>query len=120
MRLTNIGDLFDYPANSTLADTVAYVDLNALAKNFYAQANGQSAQLTAINILETQLTGVASQTEWKKSRYQWKGLDDGQVVEPVLPKDLPNNIIALSAQRIRVFIIEFVPLNAQTAKMAAE
>ena len=48
--MTNIGDLFDYPVNSTLADTVAYVDLNALAKNFYAQANGQSAQLAGINI----------------------------------------------------------------------
>jgi hypothetical protein len=50
VRVTNIGDLFDYPVNSTLADTVAYVDLNALAKNFYAQANGQSAQLAGINI----------------------------------------------------------------------
>lgn len=42
VRVANIGDLFDYPVNSTLADTVAYVDLNALAKNFYAQANGNT------------------------------------------------------------------------------
>jgi len=47
----------------------------------------------------------------KKNRYQWKGVDDSQVVEPVLPKDLPNNVIALSAQRIRVFYFEYVPLN---------
>lgn len=50
----------------------------------------------------------------KKNRYQWMGVDDGHVVEPVLPKDLPNNVIALSAQRIRVFYFEYVPLNSGT------
>jgi hypothetical protein len=110
VRTVNVGDLFDYPVNSTLADTVAYVDLNALAKNFYSQANG-NAQLSSINILEYQMTGITSQDDMKKNKYMWKGLDDGTVVEPVLPKDLPNNIIALSAQRIRVFTIEFIPLN---------
>jgi hypothetical protein len=114
VRVSNIADLFDYPVNTTLADTVAYVDLNALAKSFYSQANGQSYQLSGINIQETQLTGVATQADLKKTRYQWKGVDDGQVVEPVLPKDLPNNIVAVSAQRIRVFIIEFIPLNTAT------
>ena len=110
VRVANIGDLFDYPANSTLTDTVAYVDLNALAKNFYSQANGNT-QISSINIIETQMTGITSQGDMKQAKYQWKGVDDGQVVEPVLPKDLPNNIIALSAQRIRVFTIEFIPLN---------
>jgi hypothetical protein len=110
VRTVNVGDLFDYPVNSTLADTVAYVDLNALAKNFYSQANG-NAQLSSINILEYQMTGITSQDDMKKNKYMWKGVDDGTVVEPVLPKDLPNNIIALSAQRIRVFTIEFIPLN---------
>jgi hypothetical protein len=111
VRIENIGDLFDYPKGATLQDTVAYVDLTALAKDFWYKANGQGTQLSRINIQETQLTGITSQTDMKKNRYQWKGVDDGQVVEPVLPKDLPNNVIALSAQRIRVFYFEYVPLN---------
>lgn len=97
LRVENIGDLFDYPAGSTLQDTVAYVDLNALAKDFWYKANGQSAQLSGINIHETQMTGVQSQSDMKKQRYQWKGDDDNQIIEPTLPKDLPNNVIALSA-----------------------
>jgi hypothetical protein len=58
---------------------------------------------------------VNTQAQWKKNKYQWRGEDDQYVTEPVLPKDLPNNIIAVSAQRIRVFIIEYVPLNSQQA-----
>jgi len=111
VRIENVGDLFDYPKNSTLQDTVAYVDLSALAKDFWYKANGQSTQLSRINIEEMQLTGVQNQADMKKKRYQWKGVDDGQVVEPTLPKDLPNNVIALSAQRIRNFYFEYVPLN---------
>ena len=111
MRLAHIGDLFDYPANSTLTDTVAYVDLNALAKDFYNKANGPSYKLSSINIQETQLTGISSQSDFIKNKYQWKGEDDGQVVEPTLPKDLPNNVISLSAQRIRVFTVEFIPVK---------
>jgi lipase chaperone LimK len=52
LRVENIADLFDYPANATLDDTVAYVDLNQLARNLYQQANGNQAQLQAINIKE--------------------------------------------------------------------
>ena len=48
-----------------------------------------------------QLTGITSQSDTYKSKYQWKGEDDGQVTEPVLPKDKPFNVVALSAQRVR-------------------
>lgn len=90
---------------------MAYVDLTALAKDFWYKANGQSVQLSRINIQETQLTGVQSQADMKKNRYQWVGLDDDHVVEPTLPKDLPNNVVALSAQRVRMFFFEYVPVN---------
>jgi hypothetical protein len=40
VRIENIGDLFDYPKSATLQDTVAYVDLNALAKDLWYKANG--------------------------------------------------------------------------------
>jgi hypothetical protein len=36
-----------------------------------------------------------------KGKYQWVGVDDGQVVEPLLPKDKAGNVVALSAQRVR-------------------
>ena len=81
-RLENIGDLFDYPANSTLQNTVVYVDIPSLAKNLYFQANGQSAQLSGININETQLTGIQSYADMQKQKLDWRGVDDGQVVEP--------------------------------------
>jgi hypothetical protein len=93
--------------------------LTALAKDFWFKANGQGVQLSRINIQETQLTGVQSQADMKKNRYQWKGLDDGQVIEPTLPKDLPNNVVALSAQRVRMFFFEYVPVN-QASKPIVE
>jgi hypothetical protein len=101
VRLENIADLFDYPSGSTLDDTLTYFDLNQLARNLYQYANGNSYQLKAINIKEMQLTGITSQSDTYKSKYQWKGEDDGQVTEPVLPKDKPFNVVALSAQRVR-------------------
>lgn len=57
------------------------------------------------------MTGITSQNDMQKGRYQWKGVDDAQIVEPTLPKDLPNFIVALSAQRIRQFYVEYIPLN---------
>ena len=43
VRVENIADLFDYPKTATLQDTTAYLDLNALAKDFWYKANGQGA-----------------------------------------------------------------------------
>lgn len=60
LRLENIGDLFDYPSTATLADTVVYVDVNALAKDLYFKANGASYYLNSINIVESQMTGIES------------------------------------------------------------
>ena len=101
MRIENIADLFDYPAGSTLDDTVTYFDLNQLARNLYQYTNGNSYQLQAINIKEMQLTGITSQSDTYRSKYQWVGVDDAEVTEPVLPKDKPFNVVALSAQRVR-------------------
>jgi hypothetical protein len=53
VRIENIGDLFDYPKSATLQDTTAYVDLTALAKDFWYKANGQGTQYSRINIQET-------------------------------------------------------------------
>ena len=44
-----------------------------------------------------QLTGITSQIDTYRSKYQWVGVDDNVVTEPVLPKDKPNNVVALSA-----------------------
>jgi hypothetical protein len=57
------------------------------------------------------LTGITAQQEMQKNKYQWKGIDDAVVTEPTIPKDKPNNVIALSAQRIRQFYVHFIPLN---------
>lgn len=45
VRLENIADLFDYPAGSTLDDTLTYFDLSQLARNLYQYTNGNSYQL---------------------------------------------------------------------------
>ena len=76
MRIENIGDLFDYPDNASVTDTTAYVDLQQLAKDIYYKANPSSYLLNGINIHETQMTGITSQNDMQKGRYQWKGVDD--------------------------------------------
>ena len=53
LRVENIADLFDYSANAKLSDTVIYVDIPQLAKDLYFKANGASAYLNSINIIET-------------------------------------------------------------------
>ncbi len=60
LRLENIADLFDYQSTQTLTDTGVYVDVPQLAKNFFYQANGASAQLSNVNIQEMQITGIQS------------------------------------------------------------
>jgi hypothetical protein len=77
------------------------VDIPSLAKNLYFQANGNEVQLSGININETQMSGNQAYTDMQKKRLKWKGVDDAHIVEPVMPKDLPNWLIALPAQRIR-------------------
>jgi hypothetical protein len=65
--------------------------------------------LNNINIVETTLTGNQPYSTWKKNRIQWKGEDDKKVKEPEYPKDNPDFEVALQPQRIRSFIIEFIP-----------
>ncbi len=112
VRVENIADLFDYPAGTTLDATVTYFDLSQLARNLYQYTNGNNAQVQAINIKEMQLTGITSESDTYKSKYQWVGVDDNVVTEPVLPKDKPFNVVALSAQRVRQFFIHYIPLNS--------
>lgn len=116
VRLENVGDLFDYPNGTHLANTTIYIDIPSLAKNLYYQANGKSAQLSTVNIIESQMSGNQNLTNMEKNKIQWKGLDDNQVVEPTMPKDLPNYVVALPAQRIRHFYVQYVPLAQKKAK----
>lgn len=64
-----------------------------------------------MNIYETQLTGTETVTDMQKSKLKWSGLDDAYVTEPTLPKDLPNYVVSLTAQRIRYFMVQYVPLT---------
>lgn len=68
------------------------------------------------------MTGIESYLDMQKSRLNWKGLDDANVVEPVLPKDLPNFVVAFSAQRIRHFYFQYVPVatNNSSDKRTSE
>lgn len=43
----------------------------------------------------------------QKKKLKWKGLDDKTIVEPSIPKDKSDTNIALSAQSIRTFTIEY-------------
>ena len=43
IRVENIADLFDYPANAKLSDTAVYADIPQLAKDLYFKANGAGA-----------------------------------------------------------------------------
>jgi hypothetical protein len=96
LRVENLADLFDYPPTATLADTVVYVDLQQLAKDLYFKANGAAGQLNGVNIIETQMTATESYADMNKNKFKWTGLDDNIVVEPTIPKDLPNYVVALA------------------------
>ena len=47
------------------------------------------------------MTGTHAYTDMQKNKLKWTGVDDGTIVEPVIPKDLPNFVVAIAAQRIR-------------------
>ena len=49
-----------------------------------------------------------------KAKYMWIGEDDATIKEPTLPKDLPNYVVALAAQRIRQFVLQYVPVAVST------
>lgn len=120
LRVENIADLFDYPTGTRLQDTAVYADIPQLAKDLYFKANGAGAYLNAVNIYETQLTGIESYTDMVKSKLKWQGVDDGQITEPVIPKDLPNYVVSLSAQRIRHFTVQYIPVPSQTSSSTTQ
>lgn len=119
LRVENIGDLFDYPAGTNLSSTVVYVDLPQLAKDLYYKANGADSLLNGVNIYETQLTATESYLDMQKAKIKWSGLDDGQVTEPTFPKDLPNFVVSLTAQRIRQFYLQYIPVPSQNVVNSA-
>lgn len=43
----------------------------------------------------------------EKSKANWKGSDDDEIVEPKLPSDKPGFKVALPRQSIRTFLIEY-------------
>jgi len=69
--------------------------------------------VNSINIIETTLTGNQPMSSWKKQRINWIGADDKTIKEQEYPKDKPDYEVALQPQRIRTFVIEFIPFVPQ-------
>ena len=57
------------------------------------------------------MTGTEAYSDMKKTKYSWTGVDDDTVIEPTLPKDLPNFVVAIAAQRIRQFYLSYIPVS---------
>ena len=47
----------------------------------------------------------------RNNKVKWIGVDDASIVEPPYPKDNPDYEVAFQPQRIRSFIIEYVPTD---------
>jgi hypothetical protein len=48
-------------------------------------------------------------------KFKWAGVDDALIKEPVIPKDLPNFVVAIAAQRIRQFYLHYIPVPSATS-----
>lgn len=107
-RFENVGDKFD-DEEGIFGDGSLKVDINKFAKEFYSDANGESAQ--KVTIVEVDLTNNQAWTEMeaKKSDWTWKGEDDDHRPEPIKldPVYQGQDIVTLEAQRIRSFVIEY-------------
>lgn len=114
MRLENIFDNFDVHSPKQPNHTI-YIQVRKFAEDLYKYVNGEQAQLNNINILETTLTGNQPYSTWKKNRINWVGKDDATIVEPEYPKDRPDFEVALQPQRIRSFVIEYIPFVPKPA-----
>ena len=59
-------------------------------------------------------------SSWKRQKIKWIGEDDKTITEPEYPKDKPDYEVALQPQRIRAFIIEFIPFVIQNQAKTTE
>ena len=64
-------------------------------------------------ITETALTGNQLYSQMRDSKTKWVGVDDMFVEEPDMPKDKSVHEVALEAQRIRTFVVQYVGSAAQ-------
>ena len=108
MRLENIADLIDFSGG--LEQSNIFVRVKDLALQLYKAVNGPDSEVMNINISEKSLTGNMDITQMNKRKVLLRGEDDEMVGEVNLPKDRPNFEVSLTAQRIRTFLVEFVPL----------
>ena len=104
IRLTNYADKFDGSTGD-----VPYVNIRTVAVALYQLANPGAAAPKA-DITETTLTGNQPYAAMQGKKIQWKGVDDGKITPPVLPADKSQDEIALEAQRIRVFLVQYTPV----------
>lgn len=119
MRIENIFDIFDVHPPKAPNHTL-YVQIPKFAEELYKYVNGNDAKLHTINIIETSLTGNQQYSEMKKQKIKWIGEDDKKIKEPEYPKDRPDFEVALQPQRIRAFLIEYIPFVAQPVSQAYE
>lgn len=109
IRLVNYADKFDTQAGET-----PYPNIRSIAVALYQLAN-PGAAAPKVDITETSLTGNQPYSTMQGKKIQWKGVDDGKITPPVLPADKSQDEIALEAQRIRVFKVQYTPVAGNAA-----
>ena len=87
-----------------------YLKVQNFAQDLWFQIN-EDHPLNNINIVETSLSGNQPITTMRNNKVKWIGVDDASIVEPPYPKDNPDYEVAFQPQRIRSFIIEYVPTD---------
>jgi len=95
-----------------------YTNIRTIAIALYQTAN-PGASAPKVDITETSLTGNQPYSVMQGNKIQWKGVDDGKINPPNLPQDKSQDEIALEAQRIRVFKIQYTPV-AQSAAFLSQ
>ncbi|CDW90125.1 glycosyl hydrolases family 38 protein [Stylonychia lemnae] len=105
LRLENIADKFDLAQNQS--QKVPYLQIDEMAKTIFRLANN-GEEVSQVIISETSLLGTELYSYMQSDKIQWKGVDDDFIKQPVQPSDISTYNIALEAQRIRTFYIQFL------------
>lgn len=111
VRFTNLADKFD----SKTAGGKASVNVEQWAVEFYNDANPQQAPIKAgdlnFSIEETTLSGNQPMAQMLEKKAKFAGVGDGAASASAPGADGPNSY-SLDHQRIRSFLINFVPTEA--------
>ena len=101
IRIENIMDLFDGPAQSD-----STFDVEAYAISLYKSANDGQAP-ASVEIVERTLSNNQDMKTMLDNKFKWKSVENNARLAQPYPEDVSETNVALQPQRIRLFSAKF-------------